>query len=215
MNIKARAELLKSFIEICDTEIFPAKPASVYVINKASTNDKNTVASYNQALYLKMLWVVPLMVLYSLSRQVLFLLKKTLQRRKSLISTIYFLRTIKTAIRHESYFAVKQKHLLEMDLIKIAGIACHEVRHRFQFYDITNKLKACENVRLLEVYNASRSKIKSYEELEIDARFVQYQITKRLFEKFPDGSFSKTDFRTFVQENKEILAWRNPHLKQF
>jgi hypothetical protein len=225
MDIRKRAELLMRFIEICDAELFPNKPVTVYVINKSFISGRDT-ASYNNPLYLKMILLVPIIIIQYGITQLLFLAKPSLQRRKKVILSSYLLRSIKIACSRESYFVKKQKDLLGMDGIKVASIACHEVRHRFQYYygrgELNKDGESYEDKNLFASYEAGRLKAHTFLkklgeddlEEESDAHFVQQVLIKRLVEKFPDGAFSKDDFRTFVKENKKILTWRNSYLRQ-
>jgi hypothetical protein len=226
MNIKARAELLKKFIEICDAEIFPEKQCTVYLVNKSSVRGGAT-ASYNNTEYLKMILFTPfILFLFALSK-IIFLVKRSSSNRKNVILQSYVVKTIKIGFHPESYFVMKQKHLLNMDLVKLASIACHEVRHRVQYYHITSsshEVEKCdENAELFKLYSAgrlksidtlNRKKVKKKDlECEGDAYFIQNILTKRLKDEFPDGSFSIAEFRIFIRENKDILVWRNSYLK--
>jgi uncharacterized membrane-anchored protein len=226
MDIKSRAELLKMFIEICDTEIFPERKGSVYVVNKSFIGGNET-ASYNNTKYIKMVLLTPVILFFFALAKITFLVKKSLKNYQNLIWLSYSMRSIKIGFERESYFVKKQKDLLNNDLVKLASIACHEVRHRVQHYHVASffnvSKKHCENAELLEIYSAgrlnaqeslNRSKVKKCDlECESDAYFIQNIITKLLNDEFPNGSFSFEEFRTFVQENKNLLIWRNPYLK--
>lgn len=227
MNIKQRAELLKNLIEICDTEIFPTNPIDVHIINK-SLRDNPDTASYNTTLYFKMMVFVPLIIIIFVIVKMMFFLKRNSLHRQYVVMAFDNLRLIRIGMKSESYFVTKQKHLLKMDALKLASIACHEVRHRVQYHYIEGMLtKICKphvDLGLLERYRLGRLKAqtaiasslkvnKNDLETECDARFIQHIIEKRLSEKFPDGKFSDADFRNFIQENKELLIWENPYLK--
>lgn len=224
MDIKKRAELLKKFIEICDKEIFPANPLTVYVVNKSFINSTNT-ASYNNTDYFRMVMFTPVIFFSFIFTQMLFFIKRTLRQRKNLIIRTYRLRYIKIALDCESYFVTKHKPLLGMDAIHLASIACHEVRHRCQYRygrkGIQNE-RSSNDLKLLELYESGRLKageklalkaMKYNWELESDAYFIQILIKNRLVEKFSEEGLSISDFRIFIQENKKLLTWENPYLK--
>lgn len=226
MDIKSRAKLLKKFIEICDTEIFPKKQLKVYIFNKSFFSDNHT-ASYNNTQYLKMILIIPVILFLFILSKIIFLVKRNLSNRQNVILLTHSLKSIKIGFQSESYFVLKQKNLLNMDLIKLASIACHEVRHRVQYCHITtspNEGEKCyESAELLKQYKDGRlkaiellnqMKIKKEDlEYESDAHFIQSILKKRLKEEFPNGSLSITEFRIFIQKNKNLLIWRNPYLK--
>jgi hypothetical protein len=226
MSIKDRAELLKKLIEICDKEIFPERQCTVHVVNKSFISGGNT-ASYNNPEYLKMVLFTPVILFLFVCSKISFFIKRSLRNRQNVILCSYNAQCIKIGFYRESYFVMKRKDLLDMDLVKLASIACHEVRHRVQYYHSTGMLhedeKSYGNVKLLEIYGAGRlkargsldrTKVKKDDlECESDAYFIQNILTKRLNDQFLDGIFSIAEFRTFVRENKNLLIWKNPYLK--
>ncbi len=227
MSIKRQAEMLKKFIEICEEEHFPNNTLDVHILNQSVLENTNT-ASYNHGYYIKFLLLPFAFLVAYLYGGIVFFFKRSLQNRHNIMIACNALRFIKIILGGESYFITKQKHLQNMNAVRLAGIAYHEVRHRFQHYYIKGKMtkrgQTYENKQLLSIYEAGREsaiesltfkKIKKDQlELECDALFVQHIFTKYLTQRFPDGNINEKDFRAFVRENKNLLIWENPYLKQ-
>ena len=97
-KIKEKIEILKRFIEICDSEIFPQKPICIYVINNSLFNDQNIASYNNQKGNLKILIYIvllPLMYIWSL---ILLKIRKTSESKHTFVNIVYTIKIFRKEI---------------------------------------------------------------------------------------------------------------------
>ena len=229
MNIHERANKLKRFIEICDSELFPHKPLGVHCVNKRYAPRGmvalNILRSRNCKYYIDRISLFSSIIsgyFSSLS------FKKTKWSRRFLLQAQGAFRFLKIS-SHTMWYEIKNCRAIgtHSDL-EMVRTACHEVRHRVQIQKAYEKgeisLENEEKLRIIFKGNhemlrklfISTGTYANWEiNREIDAHFIAMLMESYMKAEIKtiNASISEESFRAFVRSYSHLMKWKNPDLE--